>query len=250
MALRNLALCLPELTSEERLGLARAHFESLGMGLIEMGMSWWASDARLHGRLHIEGLEHLEQAQAKGRGVLLVSAHFTSIDISGRLFAPRVPPMHVVYRRHQNPVLDFLMRRARKHIFAGAIVREDVRTLIRTLRRKGIVWYAPDQAYRGKYSAPVPFFGVPAPTNTATSRIARLTDAIVVPAFMERDAHAGVYTVRLLPMLAEFPSDDPVFDTGRINKHIETQIRRHPEQYFWVHRRFKKMHSSKGPDVY
>lgn len=141
------------------------------------------------------------------------------------------------------------MRRGRERTFTSAIPRGSMRTLIRVLRRGGIVWYAADQAYRGKLSALVPFFGVPAPTNTATSRIARMAGAAVVPLFMERDTEAGVYTVRLLAPLDAFPSDDPVADAARIHRHMETQIRRHPEQYFWVHRRFKKR-SPDDPDVY
>lgn len=244
---RNLALCFPQWTHAQRDTLGWRHFESVGMGLVELGMAWWAPDRHLRGRLRIEGLEHLRAAQARGKGVILLSAHFTSIDICGRLFAPHVA-MDVLYRKHQIPIIDHLMRRQRERLFQHAIPRDDIRTMIRSLREGHAIWYAPDQSYRGKHSVLAPFFGVPAPTNPGTARIAQMTGAAVVPLFMERHEEQGGYLVRLLPALDSFPQGDPVADATRINQVIEEQILRCPEQYFWLHRRFKKR--SGLPEVY
>lgn len=248
IAARNIALCLPELDAAARERLVRAHFESFGMGIVELAMSWWTPASRLAGRLQVEGLEHLQQAQQEGRGVMLVSAHFTSIDVSGRLFR-QVGDIDVLYRRHENPVIEHFMSASRARLFRHAIDRSDVRGMIRALKAGRAVWYAPDQNYRGKQSAMVPFFGIPASTNTGTARIARLTGALVIPLFMARTADYSGYRVRLLPPLEDFPSADPIADTARINALIEAEIRRVPAQYFWLHRRFKRRPPG-YPDLY
>ncbi|MDY6942093.1 MAG: LpxL/LpxP family Kdo(2)-lipid IV(A) lauroyl/palmitoleoyl acyltransferase [Pseudomonadota bacterium] len=248
VARRNLELCLPELSASEREQLLKRNLESLGMGLIETTMSWWAPDQRVAGRLEIEGLEHLRAAQADGRGVILLSAHFSSIDICGRLLGPQVD-MDVLFRRHENPVIERFMRGHRERMFENAIPRDDIRTMIRHIKQGRAVWYAPDQNHRGKNSAMVPFFGVPASTNTATPRLAKMTHARVLPFLFRRDDKIGRYYVRFYPPVEDFPTDDPLADTTRVNQIIEELIRQCPEQYFWVHQRFKKR-PPEYPDAY
>jgi KDO2-lipid IV(A) lauroyltransferase len=239
VAARNLALCFPELNAAQHADLLRAHFASLGMGVIELPLSWWAPEARLRGRLRLEGLEHLKAVQARGQGAILLSGHFTSIDVCGRLFAPHAD-VDILFRAQDNPVIEYFLGGYRKQRFRHTIERHDIRAMVRALRRGRTIWYAPDQNYRGSNSALVPFFGHPAPTNTGTARLARMTGAAVLPFSMERQLETGTYLIRIEPPLVDFPSDDAIADTQRQNEILEAQIRRCPAQYLWVHERFKK----------
>ncbi len=234
----NVSLCFPELTPDQRARFVKAHFVSVGQGLIETAMSWWSTGKRLAPLLHIEGLEHLQGALATGHGAILLSAHFTSFELGGRLLARRVP-FHVMYRRHENPLFEAIMKRSREARFEKAIPREDIRAMLRSLKENKPVWFAPDQNYSAEHSAFVSFFNIPASTITSTSRLAKISGAPVVPFFTHRLPENAGYLLRLLPMLENFPSDDVQQDTQRLSTLLEAEIRRSPEQYLWVHRRFK-----------
>lgn len=234
----NLERCFPELNAAERRLLERRHFESLGFGFIELGMCWWGKSERLRRLVRVEGLENLEAAKAQGHGVILLTAHFTTLEIGGRMLG-LFTRLHLMYRPHRNPLLEDVVRRSRENLFERAIRRDDVRGLLTSLKQDMPVWYAPDQGYRGKNSITVPFFGTPAPTNPATARIARISGAPVVPYFIERLPGRGGYLIRLLPALENFPGDDDVAATARVNKVLESGIRYCPEQYLWSHDRFK-----------
>lgn len=238
IAATNLRLCFPELHGRRRAALLRKHFESFGMGVIEVAVSWWTPDSRLRALGQIEGLEHVHAALRRGKGVILLSAHFTSLEIGGRLLALHLP-FHVVYRPNENPLVEAVMRRGRERRFDKAIARDDIRGMLQSLKQNHAVWYASDQNYGHKHSVFAPFFGIPAATNTATTRIARISGAAVVPFFVERRSDGTGYSLRLLPALNDFPSGDVGADTQRINRLIEDQVRKAPEQYFWMHRRFK-----------
>ena len=238
IARTNLALCFPERSGSEREQLLDDHFDSLGIALIETALAWWGSSRRLKGLLTINGLGHLEDALRQGRGAILLSAHFTTLEIGGRLLALHAP-FHVLYRSHKNPVIEDLQRRARRRHFEKAIPRDDLRALLASLKQNRPVWYAPDQDFGRANSLFVPFFGIPAATLTATSRLARLSGAPVVPFFPRRLPHAGGYELSLLPALEDFPGKDVEQDTRRIMALIEERVRQQPEQYLWVHRRFK-----------
>jgi KDO2-lipid IV(A) lauroyltransferase len=235
----NLELCFPTLQPASRERLLRRHFEGLGLMVVETTIGCWVSDRRLRGLGRVEGLEHLNQALAMGRGVLLLTAHFTALEIGGRLLSMAVDhDFHGVYRRNENPVLEYCIRRGRERRFGKMFGRDDTRGMLKSLKSGHPVWYAPDQAYRGPHSVQAPFFGVSAPSNPGTVRIAKVSGAPVVPFVTLREPD-GHYRLRLLPALANFPSGDLVADTARINKLIEDQVRQAPEQYYWVHRRFK-----------
>lgn len=249
IAARNLELAFPELDAAARRRLLRRHFESLGMSIIETGLCWWADDARIGELAEIRGLEHVEHALAAGRGAIMLTGHFTTLDLGGR-FLTRKAPVSAMYRPHRNPLFEEIMRRGRERSAKHAFVKTDVRAMIRGLRNNHLIWYAPDQAHkRGKYSAPVPFFGVPSPTNIATSTFARLGDAPVIPFFPARLPGKAGYRLDILPPLEGFPGDDPVEDAARINRLLEERIRLCPEQYLWVHRRFKPA-GPEGTDHY
>jgi len=238
IARTNLGLCFPELDTDARRALLREHFRSLGLGVIETAMSWWTPAERLRGLARIEGLEHLQTALAAGRGVILLSAHFTTLEIGGRLLSLHAP-FHVLYRRHQNAAFEAVMQRARARHFEKAISRDDMRGMLRSLKANMPVWYAPDQNYGAEHSIFVSFFGIPASTITATTRLARISGAQVVPFFQERLPGAAGYRLELHPALQNFPTDDEAVDTQRINDLIEAEIRKMPAQYLWAHRRFK-----------
>ena len=238
----NLKRCFPEMSVQERHRLARKHFEAVGVGLFEIGLGWWASERRLRKWVQIEGLEFLQQARAEGGGVILMSAHFTSLEIGGRLLGLHTP-FDLMYKENRSPVLEWVMRRNRCRHFDGVIRSDQVREMLRSLRRGRVVWYAPDLGYVRANSAMVRFFGTPAPTNTATPRVARAGNARVLPFYPERLPGARGYRLRILPPLEDFPGKDPVADTERTNRILEEQILRIPEQYFWSHDRFKtKLH--------
>lgn len=235
----NLALCLPELDASEREGVLRAHFESLGIGLVELAAAWWLPARRLPRPLHAEGLEHLEAALVRGKGVLLLTAHFTTLEMGARLL-DSLHPVMVVYRPHENPVLDRVIRNGRLKQSAGIIERGDLRGLLGALRAGAAVWFAPDQAYLGARSLEVPFFGIPAPTNTATSRIAAASQAAILPFFVERLPDKEGYRIRIEAPLEQFPGGDLRSDAARVNAVLETGIRRVLPQYLWSHDRFKR----------
>ena len=236
----NLRLCFPKATTAQITALARAHYDSLALGLFEICAGWWAQTSDLPPH-RIIGLEHLEAALAHGRGVVLLTAHFTTLEIGGR-FMSEARRMGGLYRDPNNPVVAHLMRGQRARHMSPAVHFDDLRGLIRALRANAPIWYAPDQGKRSKTSEILPFFGIPAITNTATSKIAEMTGAAVVPFFAKREDDYS-YTLTIHPPLENFPTADAAADAVRINLLIEENIRLCPEQYFWVHKRFK----ARGP---
>jgi KDO2-lipid IV(A) lauroyltransferase len=243
----NLQLCFPDLDQGERERLLEAHFAALGMGVIETAAAWWASDTAIAQHGTLEGLEHLDAVLAEGRGVLLLTAHFTTLELGARYIAMQ-RPFHALYRAHDNPAYQAVMRRWReRRSRLPPITRKNMRDLLRALRQGRIVWYALDQDFSDEAGVFVPFFGVPTLTLTATTRLVRLTGARVVPYFPCR-LPDGRYQVRILPVLDGF-GEDEVQDAARINALIEAAVRNCPEQYFWVHRRFKTRPAG-YPEVY
>lgn len=240
IARRNLQLCFPELSEKERERLLRENFVSTGIAFFEMAMSWWWPKSRLQRLAQIQGLEHLQQAQAEGQGVILMALHFTTLEIGAALLG-RWQTIDGMYREHKNPVFDYVQRRGRErhNLDATAIEREDVRTMLKVLRAGRAIWYAPDQDYGRKQSIFVPWFGIQAATVTATTRFARLGRARVIPYTLERLPEGKGYSLVVHPPLDEFPGESVEADCRRINEWIEDAVRQRPEQYLWAHRRFK-----------
>lgn len=240
IARRNLQLCFPELNEKERERLLRKNFASTGIAFFEMAMSWWWPTARLQRLARIEGLEHLQQAQAEGQGVILMALHFTTLEIGAALLSQR-HTIDGMYREHKNPVFDFVQRRGRErhNLDATAIEREDVRSMLKVLRAGRAIWYAPDQDYGRKQSLFVPWFGIDAATVTATTKFARLGRARVVPYTQERLPGGAGYKLVIHPPLEDFPGESEEADCRRINDWVEDAVRQRPEQYLWAHRRFK-----------
>ncbi len=236
----NLQLAFPELDEKARAALVKAHFHSAGKGIVETMLCWWGSDAKVKRLAHFEGLKHLQEAIRSGRGILLLSAHFTSLELGVRMSTMHAD-VTAMYRPPSNPVIDKVMRASReRQVGKDVIPKSNIRGLIKALRQGQAVWYAPDQSAKNKLSAMVPFFGEPAMTNLATSRLAKMSNAIVLPFFTLRRNDGKGYRVVILPALENFPTDDEIADALRVNQVIEEVVRESPEQYFWLHRRFKR----------
>lgn len=240
IARTNLELCFPDWTKDRREQVLRENFASNGIALFEMAMAWWWPRKRLYRLAQVEGLEHLQQASAQGQGVLLMSMHFTTLEIGAALLGQRAT-IDGMYRQHKNAAFDFVQRQGRERHNADAVAveREDVRSMLKSMRSGRAIWYAPDQDYGRKASVFVPFFGVLAATVTATSTFARLGKARVIPFTQTRLPNAQGYRLTLHPPLEDFPSGDESADALRINQWVEQAVLQQPEQYMWVHRRFK-----------
>lgn len=245
---RNIELCFPERSRDEVAATTRAHFEALGASLIELALGRWASDEKLLAMTTIEGAHHIQEAIDAGYGVILLSAHFTSLEISGRVLSLNCPPFDAVYRKHRSDFLTEILRTGRERSARSTIEKNDIKSMVKSLRAQRPVWYAPDQSYNRKQSALLPFFGVPSMTNTATGTLARLGNAVCIPFFPRRLPEGG-YVLSVLPPLPGVPGDDPVEVTKRYVEVLERQIRLCPEQYYWIHRKFKNR-PEPLPDVY
>lgn len=245
---RNIELCFPELSIQERNKLAREHFEALGVSLMEMGLARWATDKKLQAISTVEGVEIIQQTLDEGYGVILLCAHFTALEVSGRVFRLQSPPFDAVFRRFRSDFTTEILASTREKSVRHLIEKNDIKSMVRSLRNGVPVWYAPDQSYHLKQSALIPFFGVPAMTNIATTTLAKLGHAKIIP-FLPRRLPEGGYELRILPPIEGLPSDDPIEDTKKYMAIIEAHIRLCPEQYYWVHRKFKNR-PDPLPDVY
>ena len=205
------------------------------------------SDRRMAGiPTTIEGLQHLEAACAQGKGVLLVGGHFSHLELCARLVSQRIR-IAGMYRRMDSAVFEWVVLRARLHYAAAMFDKDEIRGTVKYLRGGGTLWYAPDQDMRSKDTVFVPFFGVPAATITATHHLARMSGAVVIPFFHRRLPDGQGYALRLGAPLEDFPGTDALDDTARINTCIEQMVREAPEQYLWVHKRFKTRPSGSSP---
>ncbi len=242
-AQRNLALCFAGMDEAARTRLLQDSFAALGTGFFEFARAWWGSIAPLRAGVQIKGLAHLQALQAEGRGVLLVSGHFTTLEVCGRLLCDHVP-VAGMYRRYRNRLMEWAVLRGRLRYAVAMFGNDDLRGAVRHLKRGGILWYAPDQDMLGKETVFAPFFGIPAATITATHQLARISGCAVVPFFHRREG--GRYVLEIAPPLADFPGEDAALDSARVNAAIEAMVRAAPEQYLWIHRRFKRQPDGKS----
>lgn len=234
----NIRLCFPELDAAQQRQLVKDAFIANGIGILETATGWCRNPEHLRHRVSFQGQEHMARVQAEGKGALIIGIHFSTLDLGGALHSLFFPA-DVVYRPHDNALFERFMTRARSRIFGAAIDRRDLRGLVRRIRAGHHVWYSPDQDFGRDASVFAPFFGVEAATIKLTAKIARMTGAPVMPLIFHRNPDNRTYRLEYLPPLDAFPSSDEVADATRINAVIEAAIRRHPEQYLWLHRRFK-----------
>lgn len=248
IAARNIAACLPELPPAEQERVLRQHFESLGLSVVEMAMGWFGAPAAVQKRVRIEGAEHLSSALSRGRGVILFSAHFTTFEFYWPALKPHCPMLAGMYKDQRNPVMNRIMNAGRGRYFDVLFAKTNVREMIRCLRANAVVWYASDQSYGGKGSVLLPFFNEPAMTNTAIGRIAKMSGATVLPYFCRR-LDSNHYVASIGAPLEGIPSGDDIADTTRLTRLLEDFIRLCPDQYWWIHQRFKGR-PAPLPDLY
>ena len=241
VALRNLALCFPEWPEAERRRLAREHFQWLGRSFLERSLLWFASPERLKKLIQVEG--DVKLAERSDRAVMWLVPHFMGLDVAGvavLLFQSQYACS--MYQQQSNPVMDDIIRKGRLRFGDKAEIfpRSDkALPLIRAIRRGHAFFNLPDMDFGERDAAFVPFFGVPAATLLAPSRMARALDMVVQPVVAEMLPGGQGYRVRFGEPFTDFPTDDAVADTTRMNRWIETEIRLNPAQYLWVHKRFK-----------
>jgi len=248
VAARNLEVCFPELSITAREALLRRHLESVGLSLVEMAIGWFAPLATLERIVTVRGHEHLDAALARGQGAILIAAHFTPLEVGVSIIEGFGVRCGGMYRPQGNRMLDALILKGRSRFMREQVARDNVRAAIRHLKSNGVLLYLPDQTYLGNQSALVPFFGEPALTNIATSKLARLSGAAVLTYFFRRLPDDSGYVVDI-DVLDEFPSADPIADARRLGAALERYIRIAPEQYLWTYKKFK-YRPEPLPDLY
>lgn len=234
----NLALCFPEKSEAEREAMVCDVFRNAGIGIFETLKAWFYDSRYFHDKTEFEGDEHFKRALSKGNGVILIGAHYSTLDLLATLAVPHVNA-DLVYRPQRNPVIEYIMVHGRLKLHRKMISHKDTRSLIRSVKENRVIWYPIDQDYGRQQAVFVPFFGTPAATLTTASRLSRINQASVVFIGAYRLGDRQRYRVTFTPALENFPSNDDVADTKRINIELEKLIRMAPTQYMWFHRRFK-----------
>jgi len=238
----NLSICYPEMTCAERDDMVRRNFEHFVISFLEVSISRWGkADGRLDDVTFL-GAEHLDNAMAQGKGVILVGAHFATIELGAALvrqYLGRDQPLHIVYREQKGTLFNAHMHRGRLRHVDSCINSKNSRQIVKAIRAGQIIWYAADHDHGIKNAVFAPFFGHPAATLTTTSSLAKISGTPVVMMGNYRKRDGTGYCVKFHPQLAQFPSDDSLRDASRVNQMIEAAISVEPEQYMWVHRRFK-----------
>lgn len=240
---RNLELCFPQKSAAERRLMMRAHFRSLAQTVIDRSVLWFGSPEDIRNLVHLEGLEHVRHAQQQQRNIMLLAPHFVGLDASASRLTLEGPEGASIYAPQSDPEVDALVRLGRGRFHQVHLIsrREGVRGLVRKIREGVPIYYLPDMDLGRRGAVFAPFFGVDAATQTATAQLARQFNMQVFPVLSFRNPDTGQYLTRLLPALKDFPGDDTTIeqDTRTLNRHIQDWIEQAPEQYYWVHRRFK-----------
>ena len=238
IAEKNIELCFPGMTSAARKDLLRAHFSSLGRALFECGLAYWASDERLRPLPKISGLDNLQAALAGGKGVILIAGHFTSMELCGRLLGLEAD-YDAVTRPFSNPEIDAIVHTGRQRAVRSAIPKKSFRQSLTGLKENRVILITVDQATTAISKVMAPFFAIRAATSVNAARIAQKTGAAVLPLLWLREPDLSGYRIEIAEQLVGFPSGDALTDACRINSLIEEQVRQAPQQYYWIHRRFK-----------
>lgn len=237
VAQTNIRACFPELSEQEQEKLVYDNFVSIATGYMESTIAWFGNPKPFIESLEVHGKEHLEEAKARGKGVILIGAHFSIIDFAGPL-VHSVEPFNYMYRPQNNPLLNAMVERARRHYSNRDFTKREIKPMLEFIKQGNVVWYAPDQDASPQHSVFAPFFGIATSTLTTPAWLARETGATIVMLSQYREKN-GVYSVYYSPIVEGYPEEDEVANAARLNAGLEEAIRRHPEQYLWLHRRFK-----------
>jgi KDO2-lipid IV(A) lauroyltransferase len=235
----NLKQAYPDYSDEQIDELNKKSFSSLGISIFETGISWFTSSKNLQKICQIEGKEYLDRAMAENKGVLLLTGHFTTLEMGGHLIGTYVDKYNAVYKRAHDPLFNALMVHYRSKMGDELIETRNVRAIIRGLKNGHATWFGPDQDFADQDVVFTPFLGGIASTLTATAKIAKMTGAAVVPFYPVRLDKGKGYKLVVLPALEDFPSGDIEADSARVNRTIERMVYDCPEQYLWSHKRFK-----------
>lgn len=239
VAMKNLTLCFPDMPEKKRKHILKRNFENTGIALFETGIGWWWPNWRAKKLLTVKGLEHIEQAQSEGKKVLVLAMHNLSIELCCRGFG-YTHPMVVFYRPNNNELMEFFQFRGRVRSNKYMLDKRDVRGLISALRAGDTCVYLPDQDFGRKRSLFVPFFAMPtAATTTGSLMFAKQKDVKTLFAIPSRNEDSSGYSIEILSPFKDFPSGDDEADLIKINEQVEKAVLRYPEQYMWLHRRFK-----------
>lgn len=233
----NTRLCFPEYTDTEREQFIKEVFRNNGIGIIETAWAYWGNTQKLSDKTTYIGLELIEDALKHEKGLILLGAHYSNLDLGACLLAKRDMPLVAMYREHNNPLMEQTIRDGRSN-WSQPIERKKLREIVRSLRSNHIVWYGPDQDLGPKNSVFVPFFGQTAATVTATTKMVRLNKSPILALHSRRKDDDSGYITEIVPVPG-FPTGDEIEDARLVNAVIEAGIRKAPSQYMWVHKRFK-----------
>ena len=242
----NLKLCFPDSSEEERKTLLKNNFETMGICFFEIGMFMWWPDYKFRSIGQVDGLDNLINALKRGKGVLLLAGHFTTMIIMGRILRLHVN-FNATYRKMNNELMDYIVTSKAEFHKLKLVPHDALRTIIQYLRDNIAMIYVPDQNFGRSKSIFVPFFGIQTATVTATSRLAEINDSPVIPIINLRRPDDSGYQIVIGNELENFPSDDIEQDTIRVNQLLEKQIRKSPDGYLWIHRRFKTRPEGEEP---
>lgn len=245
----NIKLCFPEKNAAEQKQLVKDTFLANGIGILETATALVRNVSFLKDRFTFKGREHMDKTLAEGKGAIILGVHFTALDLGGALHGLCYTG-DSIYKPHKNPVFNRFIEKGRTQYFEEQIASRDLKLLVRRLRKGSICWYSPDQDFGRDASVFAPFFGVDAASITMTARIARMAKVPVLPLCIYRNPDNYTYTLEYLPPLENFPSGDEVADAALVNHTIEKMIRVYPEQYLWMHRRFKTRPNRNDPSFY
>lgn len=234
----NLRLCFPDTDTPQRQLMIKNNFKELGIMVTQTLKAFLSRTKKLEQTAIITGGEHIENCLKHNKGVLLVAGHFTALDMGGKILCKNYP-VAGMYRPHKHPLVEYIVTKSRLSYATHMFKRDELRPIIKHLKSGGILWYAPDQNYRRGQSVFVPFFERKAATITATHQLARLSKCAVLFFHIQRNSTKPYYTLTISPPLTDFPSKDVIKDTTRVNKGIEEMVKQCPNQYLWVHKRFK-----------
>lgn len=244
---RNISASFPELSNSACKRLSRTNYRQTGQSILSNSIAWWASEKRLDRLVSIKGKQYLDEADNSGRPIILLVGHFVALEMGGLYLARQ--PIIDIYRKPRNRLLNELLLNRRKRWGTATVceIKEGLKPVIRAMKKGARFYYLPDQDFGRRRSIFVPFMGIQTATIPAMSRLCRITNAIVLPCYTRLLPMARGFEIVIRPALKDYPSGDDYADAVVMNQAIETMVREAPDQYFWLHKRFKTRPEGETP---